>query len=374
MKSKKGKSKINREPDMMKLTKHTMVLAMACQMGLLANAQQKEQLLFHSGFEGGTRIVHRNASSDELEGIDNTVSTPNDWSKFGRENKGYPEAGIFKLYFEGGDSTKRKVRLAPDPKNPANTVLRYTVYESNAVKNPTDTVTFKTRIQAQVSRATPGITKYYQSVRMYFPSSTMQLLDKYPEDITWYSLAEFWNNGVWGALPVPADPFRLTVGMGHKKGAGNPFHFHFGCDDYTIQYKANGKMPEKYIPTKIAGAAAPEFLIPSDTWITVEYYYQEGNWKPTKDRPAGHFYMAVQPDGGKRQVLFNQRVPTMHSHAVERPDGLGIYHPMKFYTNKQIADYMKANHTPMEILWDDLAIYSNKIPNDPELKAALAKP
>jgi|GEM_PF-1362359 len=356
----------------MKLIKHTIALAITYSMVLMA-AAQKEQLLFHSGFEAGTRMKST-LNSDELVGVDNSVSGANDWSKFTKDNKGYPEAGSFKLYFEGGDSTKRKVRLAPDPKNPANTVLRFTVYESNAVKNPTDTVAFKTRIQGQVSRAEPGITKYYQSVRMYFPSSTMQLLDKYPDDISWYSLAEFWNNGVWGNPPVAPDPYRLTVGMSHKKGAGNPFYFHFSCDDYTIKFKPDGLNPEKYIPTRVAGGGALDSAIPSDTWITVEYYYQEGDWKPTKDRPAGHFYMTVQSDGGKKQTLFNQRVPTMHTNAVEPPDGLTTYHPLKFYTNKQIADYMKANHTPMEILWDDLTIYSNKIPDDTELKTALAKP
>lgn len=331
------------------------------------------KLLFHSGFEGGTRLVRRTASSDELSGVDNTVSAPNDWTKYGTQG-GYPEAGIFKLYFEGGDSTKRKVRLAPDPKKPENTVLRYTVYEANALKTPTDTEAFKTRIQAQGGGSKPGILQYYQSVRMYFPSSTMNLLDKFPEDITWYSLAEFWNNGVWGALPVAADPFRLTVGMGHKKGAGNPFYFHFSCDDYTIDFKEDGKTPLKYVPTRVAGSGAEEFHIPSDTWITVEYFLQEGQWTAGKDRPAGHFYMSVQVDGGKRQVLFNQRVPTMHSKAVKPPDGLTIYHPMKFYTNKQIANYMKAAGTPLEILWDDYAVWKNKIPDDPALNEELAKP
>ena len=337
-----------------------------------ASAQQKgeEKLLFHSGFEDGTKLSKSNAQSDILVGIDQSVTAPNDWTKFSSKG-GYPSAGEFRIFYEGGDSTKRKSSLVPDPKNPKNTVLRFTVFESNAVKKETDTSAYKTRVQGQVNNVSEGIQRYYQSVKMYFPSSTMNLLKKFPEQINWYSLAEFWNNAAWGS--VPADPYRLTVGMGHHPGEQNPFYFHFSCDKYRIQFKEDGKTPEKYIPTDIKNANNETFHIPSDTWITVEYYFQEGNWKATETRPAGHFYMTVQIEGGKKIVLFNERVATIHPNAT-KPDGLTVYHPMKFYTNKQIADYMKANNTPMEILWDDLKIYSNKVPDDAALKVELAKP
>jgi len=348
-----------------------IVFCLAILGSFTVNAQKlQEKLLFNSGFEKGTKLISSKEQSDRLSGIDNSVLAPNDWTKF--STNGYPNAGDFKIYYEGGDSTKRKVWLSPDPKNPKNTVLRFTVYEPNAVKNKTDTEAFKTRIQGQVNGASPGILKYYQSVRMYFPSTTMNLLNNYPEDINWYSLAEFWNNAAWGSSPVA--PYRLTVGLGHKKGSDNPFYFHFSCDKYTIKYKEDGKTPEKYIPTDIKNRSNLDFHIPSDTWITVEYFYQEGNWTATSTRPAGHFYMTAQVEGGKKMVLFNERVATLHPDATSAPDGLTIYHPLKFYTNKQIAAYMKANHTPMEILWDDLKIYSDKIPNDEALKTALAKP
>ncbi|UKT64948.1 hypothetical protein [Pedobacter mucosus] len=343
-----------------------------CILTSVTFSQNKNEgiLLFQSGFEKGTKLVKSNAQSDILIGVDNSVAAPNDWTRFSKKD-GYPIAGEFRIFYEGGDSTKRKSALVPDPKNPKNTVLKFSVFESNAVKKETDEVAYKTRIQGQVNNVSEGIQRYYQSVRMYFPSTTMDLLKKYPEQINWYSLAEFWNNAAWGN--VPKDPYRLTVGMGHKPGTENPFYFHFSCDKYRIQFKADGKTPEKYIPTDIKNANNETFNIPSDTWITVEYYFQEGNWKATTTRPAGHFYMTVQADGGKKIVLFNERVATIHPNATQ-PDGLTVYHPMKFYTNKQIADYMKANHTPMEILWDDLKIYSNKIPNDDALQVELAKP
>lgn len=337
------------------------------------HAQQKgkEKLLFQSGFEKGTRLESAGAQSDVLVGIDQSVKAPNDWSKFGQKG-GYPDAGEFRIFYEGGDSTKRKSSLVPDPKNAKNTVLKFSVYEPNVVKNEKDLEPYKTRIQGQVNSVKEGIQRYYQSVKMYFPSTTMNLLKKFPEQINWYSLAEFWNNSAWGS--IPADPYRLTVGMGHHPGAENPFYFHFSCDQYRIQYKADGKTPEKYVPTDIKNANNEDFHIPSDTWITVEYYFQEGNWKATATRPAGHFYMTVQVEGGKKVVLFNERVATIHPKNTQPPDGLTVYHPMKFYTNKQIAAYMKANQTPMEIMWDDLVIYKDKIPDDQKLKKALGQP
>lgn len=333
-----------------------------------ANAQT-EKLLFQSGFEKGTQMVS-DLDRDVLRGKDLSVKTQNDWTVFSTKN-GYPFAGNFSLFYEGGDSTKRKARLVPDPKDSSNTVLKFTVYEANAVKSENDKEAYKTRIQGQVGNVKEGIKRYYQSVRMYFPSSTMKVLDKFPKAITWFSIAEFWNNAAWGT--VPADPYRLTVGIGHQKGANNPFYFHFSSDKYRIQFKADGRTPEKYIPTKIKGMAA-DFKIPTDTWLTVEYYYQEGNWTATSNRPAGHFYMTVQPAGGKKEVLFNERVATLHPDQTVEPDGLTVYHPLKFYTNKQIANFMKTNKTPMEIFWDDLKIYSDKIPDGLLLKNALSKP
>lgn len=355
------------------MKKINMVFAMLLVPFAVAYAQdkRKEVLLFQSGFEEDTKLISAGAQSDILVGIDATVSAPNDWTKFSQKG-GYPAAGEFRIFYEGGDLTKRKASLVQDPKNPKNTVLKFTVYEPNVVKNEKDTAAYKTRIQGQVNGAKDGIQRYYQSVKMYFPSTTMNLLKKYPEQINWYSLAEFWNNAAWGS--VPADPYRLTVGMGHRPGENNPFYFHFSCDQYRIQYKADGKTPEKYVPTDIKNAKNEDFHIPSDTWITVEYYFQEGNWKATETRPAGHFYMAVQIEGGKKMVLFNERVATIHPKNTQPPDGLTVYHPMKFYTNKQIAAYMKANRTPLEIMWDDLKIYSDKLPEDEELKKALSQP
>ena len=353
------------------MIKKTIVLTgMAALLIQSVSYAQKEKLLFQSGFEKGTKLVKANAQADLLVGVDQSVAAPNDWTKFSQKG-GYPAAGTFSIFYEGGDSTKRIAKLVPDPKNPSNTVLKFTVFESNVVKKETDTAAYKTRIQGQVNGVSEGIQRYYQSVRMYFPSTTMNLLKKYPERISWYSLAEFWNNSAWGNILI--DPYRLTVRMGHEPGENNPFYFHFSSDQYRVQFKEDGKTPEKYIPTEIKNASNETFQIPSDTWLTVEYYFQEGNWKATANRPAGHFYMTVQAEGGKKIVLFNERVATIHPKATV-PDGLTVYHPLKFYTNKQIADYMKANNTPMEILWDDLKIYCDKIPDDEALKSALAKP
>jgi len=194
------------------------------------------------------------------------------------------------------------------------------------------------------------------------------MLANYPEDITWYSLFEVWNNAAWGKVPV--DPYRLTINLAHKKGADNDFHFRLTCDKYDA-IKDNHTGTKK--PQSILDSINTNFAVPFDTWMTVEYYYQEGIDKATDDRPAGHFYMSVQPEGRKKTVLFNERVATMHPEPTEKPDGVTIYHPMKLYTNKHIAAFMKANNTAMEILWDDLKIYSNKIPDDKMLRAALAK-
>lgn len=325
------------------------------------NITDEGVLLFNSGFEGNTQWVFSDSQYEGISGIDHAFEGNNNWTKFGSESASerYPFLGRFQIQYEGGDSLKRKARLVADPANPDNTALYFAIYEPNVTTSTG--VPSKSRVQAIVSGGKPGVYKMCQSVKLYFPSACMNILKEYQAKISWFTLAEFWNNNAWGDAK---NAFRLSVGIGHEIGSDNPFYFHFSTDKYTINDNS------QYIATRLEGKANHDFSIPFDTWLTVEYYYQDGNKIVVENKDPGHFYMAVTPEGGERVPIFNERIATHHPDDLNS-DGLTNWHPMKLYTNKEIANFMKSRNHPLELYWDDFSLYKDKMPDDPLLHEAL---
>jgi hypothetical protein len=67
--------------------------------------------------------------------------------------------------------------------------------------------------------------------------------------------------------------------------------------------------------------------VPIGKWFTLEYYFKEGNAK------NGRFYMTIEPDGGKKEMIFDVTNVT-HNLPDAAPDGVTHFNPMKMYTFK----------------------------------------
>ena len=321
-------------------------------------------LLFKTGFEGTSQVEnHTTSQYDHFTGTDNSVSPALDWLKFKRKQiSDYLGGG--QLYYEGGSPSIRLASVVTDPTNPSNKVLRFWLKEPNVIRS-SDNLLYKSRIQMDIYGAAKGIQDMYQKVRFYMPQS-MAALKNYvkPTDprvtnISWLTIAEFWNNMVHSTFNYE---YRLTVGIGKDAGANQPLYFHFQAEDYT---KNNGA----YVPILVGERhEAKSFAIPFGTWMTIEYFYRDGNWNAVGDKPAGHFYMAVTPDGGKKVVLFNENIPT-HNTNDPASDKLTHWNPLKLYTDIHVPNYMKNQGIPMEFYWDDFEIWMDKVPD--EVKAVL---
>lgn len=303
------------------------------------------ELLFNSGFEGNTVITANQSGDDYISGVDNSVVAPNDWSIMTMDDNRSPYLGTARVQYEGGTRDIRKAEIVADPVNPNNNVLHFWVTEPNAADFS------KTRIQFNIYGSNngrkPGIMKMYQRVRMYLPEGMATLKD-YPDAITWLTIAEFWNNNTWSDAPYP---FRLSIGM--KKGAGHgELHFSLNTEDYDF---GTGSF------TQIYGEQNPSFDIPFGKWMTIEYYLQDGNLTQVGSKNPGYFMMTVTPDGGDRTVIFSKQTAT-HNTQDPNSDGLTMWNPMKLYTSKQLMNWMKSQGQPLEIYWDDLAIWSGKVP------------
>ena len=89
--------------------------------------------------------------------------------------------------------------------------------------------------------------------------------------------------------------------------------------------------------------------------MTLDYYIKEG------DVNGGRFYMTVTPDGEEPILLFDIHGQT-HGTGNPAPKGFRSWHPMKLYTSVQTVNFLKGRGKYMEVLWDDLKIWGEKVP------------
>jgi len=303
--------------------------------GLIDPATLKGTLVFQSGFEPSCQIIPNGTNgTDRIIGKDATLSSNNDWDAL--------EVGVLssRPYFNynGGDSTKRAARLASDPLNPANRVLLYRLSDSWPDGG---NGSVKARVQYEFYNIKTGYKEYYQSVRMYLPS-TFDLLRKYPSSINWLTIVEIWNNITWSQT-VP-NRYRLTLGIG--KLVPSESDLCFIVEGQDCQLNPDGS--QKY--TTLWEQQAPQVKIPVGKWFTMEYYFKEGN------RQQGRFYMTIQPEGGQRQLVFDVTNLT-HNSTDAVPDGVTHFNPIKLYTSKELVDYIKGQGQTLNIFWDDLKIW-----------------
>lgn len=87
--------------------------------------------------------------------------------------------------------------------------------------------------------------------------------------------------------------------------------------------------------------------VPIGRWFTMDFYLKEG------DADTGRFNLAITPEGGNRQLVYDHRGFTRNS-TDPAPDGLSDYNAMKLYTSGEVVNYMKDHGHPLEVYWDDL--------------------
>jgi hypothetical protein len=288
----------------------------------------RPELVFKTGFEGDTRIVPYGDSDNEMVGQDPSPPHKSDIvADLGLKN--------FVLQYTGGDSSKRFTKIIPEPGNSKNQVLQFWLNDSwIASENQA-----KARVQANLYGVKPGYREFYQTVRVYLHPDFMELR-KYPQPIHWLTLAEFWNNNWWTRDRYP---FRITVGIGKPGAEESELNFILGAES---NYRNWLWQPDNV-----------NVKVPVGQWFTLDYYYNQG------DDQTGRFYVAMTPDGGSRQVLFDVAGWTQNPKD-PAPDGMTDWNPMKLYTSKELVGFMKSRGKALQIYWDDLELWKNRQPLD----------
>ncbi|MDR6785550.1 hypothetical protein ABIE26_004260 [Pedobacter africanus] len=288
-------------------------------------------LIFNSGFEGTCAISALAAQTDQINGIDNQLSAPNNW-----QTDLAPVFNNFFFSYEGGDTTMRYARIVPDPVNPGNKVLKLWLAEANALNFS------KGRVQANANNGN-GVRELYQSVRMYL-SSDFSAIKNWNQTLTWLTIFEFWNNNTWSTNP---DPFRIKVDIVKPNATvGSKLNFRITGQTYD---------PGTDLFTDIWKQTNTTLDVPVGQWVTIDYYFKEG------DAVNGRFYLAVTPDGGTKQVILDVNNCT-HAPGALNPDGLKDLNPMKLYTSKTLIDYMISQGKVLQIYWDNFSLWKDKRP------------
>lgn len=291
-------------------------------------------LVFQSGFEPDSKVISKGSDAD-IVGADRSLSNLSDWTNNLDNN---PLIGSFSLQYQGGDSTMRLAKIIPEPGNPKNHVLQFWLDQPNVEGS-------KGRIQANLY-GNQGMKEFFQSERIFL-TSDFNTVRTFPDKINWLTIAEFWNNITWSQT-VPYG-FRITLGIGKPLAAESDLFFILDAQD--CQLFSDGS--QKY--TTLWSLTNQKIKVPIGQWFTLEYYYKEG------DAENGRFYMSIQPEGGPKEIIFDQKAIT-HNTKDPAPDGVTDFNPLKLYTSKALIQYMKSQGKTLQIYWDDFKLWVDKQP------------
>ena len=291
----------------------------------------ERQLIFQSGFENESQVIPQRADADII-GMDKSLPAVSDWV---RDLDNHPDIGNFNLQYQGGDSTMRFAKIIAEPGNPDNHVLHFWLDKPNVEGS-------KGRIQGNLY-GNKGMKEFHQHVRIFLHED-FNTVRTFPKEIHWLTIAEFWNNITWSqAIPYG---FRITLGIG--KPVVNESDLYFIIDAQDCVLFENGS--QKY--TTIWSEINRTIKVPIGKWFTMEYYYKEGN------NENGRFYLAITPEGGQKQTIFNIRRIT-HNTQDPKPDGVTDFNPLKLYTSAALIQHMNSQGKTLQLYWDDFKLWKD---------------
>ena len=305
------------------------------------------EVFFNSGFESGSTVIadKENLKKRYIIGIDKSVNAPNDWSLLKQNRR---PLGRFALNLDQGDTTQRNATIVADPTNPDNKVLLFCIEEPHINARAKNGVAYKARVQSDLH--TDGSSdELYHSVRVYLPSE-LEKLKEMPAKLEWFTIAEWWNNP---PNRQRGYTFRISIDLYKEEGKKN-IYFSAKAQNYKPFDVPNPKrIATGTFTTKWREISKLE--VPFGQWMTIEYYLKKG------DEASGRFYMTVQPDGGKKQVIFDIKGDT---YGLGNPNPSGVvpyFSPMKLYTSAKLVNFLKEYGIPTRVYFDDLKVMLNPL-------------
>ena len=310
-----------------KMKRLTVILILFTYSGVFA---QTPELIFNSGFEPAVDTIEHDSSSIDIFGIDGSVSGPNDWEV---DLEDHPNIGYFKIQFKGGDENDRLAEIVDDPLDATNKALQFRINNPNSGNNG--------RIQSNLYNNN-GIHKLFYSIRLFLPVD-FNILKEYPDDFTFLTLMEFWNNANWTEedymFRVKANLVKITE------------------DPDSLRIRVTGQIRDLVQDEwgeDIWEFYNNDYVVPVHKWMTLRVYFVEG------DDCSGRFILTITPDGETETIVHNVRNFTHHPEDPS-PDGLSQVNPFKLYTDNEIVEYVKDNGGLLNVFWDDFEIWKDSV-------------
>lgn len=295
---------------------------------------QTEELLFQTGFKN-TILTNDDYSKVNLSGNDSDIDSLSAWDVF----QSHEKIGKIQISYEDGNDDQRIAKIIEDPDQPGNDVLYFEIKEPH-IKAGGD---HKGRVQLNLYD-NQCIKEIYTRVKLKLHPDMAHLLE-YEERLTWMSLFEFWNNADWTKEKYP---FRVTVNLfKDEKGPVDQLRLHVKGD-----HKNNCKLCNWHVDWEEENNS---FAVPFGEWMDIEIYLKEG------DENNGRFIMAVTPESGTKQTLFDITNNTQHLKE-KCADGYTHMQPLKLYTGEKYINYMKNDNKKIAVYWDDWQFWVNKQP------------
>ncbi len=315
---------------------------------LFSSVVQAQELIFRSGFEPGTTVVDQTSAGADIIGTDTSVASPNIWTT---DLEDHPNIGKFNLQYQDKDANqqeKRRAEIINDPTGRGQgKVLNFWATGDNASES-------RARVQANCYGSENGIFEYYQRVKLYLPSASFEPLRADAGGFDFLTILEIWNdNNFDPPFGTPNTyPFRMKVNITKQEGSGEALRLTATGEEQS-RACCWGEGPDQ------KWSYESDFIVPFDKWLDIEVYIKEGN------ATDGRFRMAVTPEGGARELVFDVTGWTHHSSDPD-PDGIKFFNPLKLYTLDYLTiDKATAVGERLEYYWDDLELWKNKQINLP---------
>lgn len=240
-----------------------------------------------------------------------------------------------RIQYEGGDLGERSAAIVDDPAGASGKVLEFRISSPN-VRDSKGRIT-KSRVQMNFY-GNKNLKEFRQSVRLFL-APDFEAVRNFDWAFNWLTISEWWNNAPWGDAKFP---FRISVAI-QKLGAERGRDLTFGAGAQTFDPRTG----QWSVP--LWEAKATDFGVPVGKWMTLNYYFREGN------SIDGRFVLTVAVDGGRPVRLVDIRNWTHHPDD-PAPDGLAHFNPVKLYTSARLVDALKAEHKALVLYWSDLEL------------------
>ena len=299
-----------------------LVIFLAAAVCLLPTAAfPQAKLLFESGFEPNVYVT---TDYQDLRGSDGM-----DWQT---DFEGYPEVERLFFVYCGAVPTSAFADLRPGPVDANNQVLYMQVNADD------DTHSAQARAQIHFGYETTGPDLFeqgYIKFRMYLHPDMNELKNYHDKWTYWFDMMEWWEEHDPNLDGDGAGQARWSVLLG--KDEGDTLLFWRIRSEY-MQPAARLFDP---IWPQVENRTVP---VPIGQWATLETFFKRG------DASNGRIYMAITPDGGEKQVIFDIHNYTQHS---ESPRPLASWHFFKLYTSDTVLDWLRARNRKIRAYYDD---------------------